>query len=356
MKPYSTATKTVDSYWLTSRSLRNIVSTGPLSPLSQKPHGYEMTEDKWDLMTLSDLYGNKLQASAWVGYEPWDYEKLSFTSIENDRLITKHRNKIGGKALNLLDILRTRRQTVNMVTRNLLSLVKSINLLKKGKWKRAANALGVTPKGAPKSQNVPRRWLELQYGWLPLLRDIYAAGNKLFREPTFKVTTGTEKRDTSSKKSTSYLWQHYFDSTKFRDRLSRQSITTWFRIKSSAVTTLDNLGVLNPSLVAWEAVPWSFVVDWFLPVGDFLSSLTALQGVDIISTSKTVVYEVETDYVTKTRGYTKTSGSGHILEIVKNRVVPYNISVVLPSFKNPFSLSHFANGMSLLATAFKTQK
>lgn len=35
----------------------------------------------------------------------------------------------------------------------------------------------------------------------------------------------------------------------------------------------------NPASLAWEVVPFSFVVDWAIPIGDYLGSLDALKGV-----------------------------------------------------------------------------
>jgi hypothetical protein len=35
--------------------------------------------------------------------------------------------------------------------------------------------------------------------------------------------------------------------------------------------------------LAWELIPYSFVVDWLFPVGDYLSSLDALVGVSDLS-------------------------------------------------------------------------
>lgn len=35
----------------------------------------------------------------------------------------------------------------------------------------------------------------------------------------------------------------------------------------------------NPLEIAWELVPFSFVIDWFIPIGDWLGSLDALKGV-----------------------------------------------------------------------------
>ena len=55
-----------------------------------------------------------------------------------------------------------------------------------------------------------------------------------------------------------------------------------------AVASAAQFGLTNPLLVAWEVVPFSFVVDWFLPVGDYLEGLTSLHGLKLSETSLTV--------------------------------------------------------------------
>jgi len=37
-------------------------------------------------------------------------------------------------------------------------------------------------------------------------------------------------------------------------------------------------GISNPLLLAWELIPYSFVFDWLLPVGNYLEGLTAYDG------------------------------------------------------------------------------
>lgn len=44
------------------------------------------------------------------------------------------------------------------------------------------------------------------------------------------------------------------------------------------VLLASNLGLTNPAMVAWDLVPFSFVVDWFLPVGKFLNSFDSHYG------------------------------------------------------------------------------
>jgi hypothetical protein len=56
------------------------------------------------------------------------------------------------------------------------------------------------------------------------------------------------------------------------------------RLQATLLLTNPNLGLasrmglVNPLSIAWEVVPFSFVVDWFLPVGNFLENLTSLAG------------------------------------------------------------------------------
>lgn len=49
----------------------------------------------------------------------------------------------------------------------------------------------------------------------------------------------------------------------------------------------SQLGFVNPAVVAWELVPFSFVVDWFVNVGDVLSSYTDFLGFKFLESSVT---------------------------------------------------------------------
>lgn len=46
--------------------------------------------------------------------------------------------------------------------------------------------------------------------------------------------------------------------------------------------TLEQLGLTNPAAVVWELVPLSFVVDWFLPIGNFIRNIQPPQGVSFL--------------------------------------------------------------------------
>lgn len=53
-----------------------------------------------------------------------------------------------------------------------------------------------------------------------------------------------------------------------------------YRVDNEILRTLSQLSLTNPLEVAWELVPFSFVVDWMLPIGDYLSNMSALHGIE----------------------------------------------------------------------------
>jgi hypothetical protein len=52
------------------------------------------------------------------------------------------------------------------------------------------------------------------------------------------------------------------------------------KVKSESLTRLKQLGLANPAAIAWELVPFSFVFDWFVPVGEFLNAVTGTFGLE----------------------------------------------------------------------------
>lgn len=46
---------------------------------------------------------------------------------------------------------------------------------------------------------------------------------------------------------------------------------------------MQSLGLVNPLSVAWDLVPWSFVIDWFTGIGTFLGGLTDMYGLLVVN-------------------------------------------------------------------------
>jgi hypothetical protein len=129
--------------------------------------------------------------------------------------------------------------------------------------------------------------LEGEFGWVPLLQDIHACLTTVCGENAVPSTWVRASSKFSHSKYTEQI-------AGFNPR-STESVTGSGRITyaaSVAVTNpnlwlLNRLGLINPLTVAWDLVPWSFVVNMFVNVNSVLSSLTDTVGLTISDGSYT---------------------------------------------------------------------
>lgn len=123
--------------------------------------------------------------------------------------------------------------------------------------------------------------LEYNYGWRPLLSDIYGVAQQLAngiggkRETFYVIHSSTRDVPAYGKPSGVNHWE-YHSTLKHGIKVRLD-----YRLDDEDVAAhrARLLGLDNPFVLAWELIPWSFVVDWVLPVGTALSGLTASFGV-----------------------------------------------------------------------------
>lgn len=134
-------------------------------------------------------------------------------------------------------------------------------------------------------------YLEYHFGWEPLMKDIQASFD-LFTDPMrdkrglLVVARGFAKSDILGHSTGDYsVWYDYY---------WRTSVAIRGRVKITNLDLyrLEQLGMLNPAVLAWELVPFSFVVDWFTNIGDVLASYTDFFGLEIIFGQSTVVSKI----------------------------------------------------------------
>lgn len=185
--------------------------------------------------------------------------------------------KVKSHDFNLAVNLGQLHQTVDMLSSNLGKLGSAALALKRGNFGLAARQLGAKPRGTRlKTSDISGRWLELQYGWMPLLGDSYEAA-KAFeaisngpRSQTYRASRKKEWVGNGSQQKASFDVPYVARRTRY--------------IQYECVEEMGftrQLGLLDPLSVAWELLPWSFVVDWFIPIGsylDVLNQVPALKG------------------------------------------------------------------------------
>lgn len=279
-------------------------------------------------------------------------------SLVNTALI-KARLKLKDGKVNLGVAWAERSRTAHLVGDTAIRLARSYRFLRSGQVRNAMNTLGISSsKREPRGSNVPRKWLELQYGWKPLYSDVYGACDALRKrnKADWRVTAKSTAKATETRYATWNTTEAgYGTVTVERRALVRIDALPY----NEALISLASLGITNPLTVAWELVPFSFVVDWFMPVGNYLDSLDAMLGYDASNT-----YTSQTSFAKafwEERGRTYTTGGwlyqndyyGYKRVTMLDRSVTTGVPLAKPPWvKDPRSLGHMANGLALLSQAF----
>lgn len=152
---------------------------------------------------------------------------------------------------------------------NLSAIGKALVALKHGHPGQALRQLGVPTRHWRASQlslrDVSGRWLEMQYAWRPLVSQSYEAAKAL------AAVTGPRVLEFSASvasKRATYV-SHFIPQIFYPVQVSYGK-----RLRAQLYEDVGlnrSLGLTNPAQIAWEVVPYSFVVDWFLPIGTYLS-------------------------------------------------------------------------------------
>lgn len=191
-------------------------------------------------------------------------------------------------------------QTAQMVDGTILNGVRALNALRKGRPGAArdyANAMakarpipGRRDRGKSKYQKnytkaskaLASGYLEGIFGWAPLINDIRESRDAImaaFKRKGKHYSITRKGIDTFA--AGSYI--AYGDSRIADGEVqigSQQG--AHYRIADSWVNGLNSLGLANVPATVWQSLPLSFVVDWFVSIGNFLEGLSAWHGLEFI--------------------------------------------------------------------------
>jgi len=259
-------------------------------------------------------------------------------------------------------------KTMNLVTSSATKIGKALFNIRKGNFREAAQDLGVTASrgairrarqgigstGSARDKAIAKSWLELQYGWKPLLQSVYDAAQQVAdaEAPILRgIATGwAEGFDKAEVKRV--FTQSGEPTTSFERRDCRYEYTQKcvYTVENSVAHRAAINGLSNPLSVAWELVPYSFVVDWFLPIGDYIDLLDATSGLKFKSGCKTSFEESRylKDYEQKSLDHFRQTGSAVTrLRVERSKMTSFP-SLNFPSFRLPQSMTKAANALALL--------
>lgn len=246
---------------------RNYTGTNPNAIV-----GYD--REKWYNPSISSF-----QPPGWTsaGFAAFDVGYVN-------ELEVKALNKLGDQRANLGEAIAQGKQALNLVGSSTIDLCEALLHLRRGNPREAARRLGIHP------SRISERYIQYEYGWKPLMSDIYGSVGLLqeileddSRLPI--ISASSSRHDSRDYPVTLKEWRP-------NGKLNASMTTT-----VSFTAKLDNwydrrvnqAGLANPVSLGWDLIPFSFVIDWVVPVGQVLQAMTATSGLTFLYGYKHVV-------------------------------------------------------------------
>lgn len=182
------------------------------------------------------------------------------------------------------------RESANLIRSRAIQLGSAFLALKKGNFRRFLKLMQVRPLRKDKRTRWTRPkdassiWLEYWMGWAPMIGDIYDAGAVLSRDfADFTVTAFASATFQHKIRMQGYGLQHTADNSG-KAGVKYQAVV---RVTNPNLALAEQMGLINPAVVLWEVVPFSFIINWFIPVGDYLANYSFGAGMSLTKREQT---------------------------------------------------------------------
>lgn len=285
---------------------------------------------------------------------PWD-------AADDAKLQDKLVSAVKGHEFNMAVFAGQAHEVAKSVVGTTTAVISGIKSLKRGDLNGALKSLVRVVPGTDLKRarnrlhrnDIAGTWLALAYGWLPLYDDVYNAAQafEVMSKPPHSSTVVVSRR--KKEDFSGQVGPCTFAGQ--AERLVRLEYTMTEMLSYERI-----MGLASPLEVAWELTPWSFVADWFLPIGDYLERLSIiphLRG----EFRYTAMYRSRskiTGVVDPVTNYKSVGCSGNMSQVHMVRYAPTSsIGVATPKLKGLDSLykssKRTANAIALLSQLIK---
>jgi len=287
-----------------------------------------------------------------------------------DHLVDDVRNESNVKArtkwhetrLQLGPDLAELKSTQSMIASNAIAFAKALQAARRKQWNLIPGILGMSKANVLYGKYPANRFLEYIYGWKPLVDSMYDAQE--YMKQKSETAKAVLKATGRSRRTYEHVWEGGGGAAKHSVVALVKSQTEYLcSLERPKAFRLAGLGLSNPALIVWELVPFSFVIDWFIPIGNVLDAYSynpALEFVEgfrswSIEWTHTLTYSPPGwswyDVNRREGGDSVTLQSGRLKERSREFYRQRLTGLEPPRLyaaKNPLSSQHIANASALV--------
>lgn len=237
-------------------------------PMEHRVSWYNPIDGKtasYDWVETTHISGSHTPFSYWPGVSALERDNMW------NRTKTTALNNLVSQKASIGAALAEARQTVDMFSDAVIAGASYLNAFKRGNLRKLWRQQRGRADGGRAAANA---WLEYHYGWKPLAQDIYSAQEQVHRD----LAKGLGINATGSAIKTGSGEHEVRDETQTVNWRHSAVCHLHAVLDNPSATYLNSFGLINPLSIAWEVVPFSFAVDWIMPVGKTLEACTATVG------------------------------------------------------------------------------
>lgn len=296
--------------------------------------------------TNRDATGTMLGGSGSSYYykEIWDHFVFPNPAplLVQNRVISKLEGKCGASGSVGSSVFAEGRESVKAAIDMLERQAAIVRAMRRKDVKALKRAWQKNRKPTAAMRSAGGKWLEFSFGWAPLVQTIFDGMKATAADfPKTKIHAVDRLIGGGVRTKTGYFT--------VLTKEVKQSMKVGYDVKVVNPNTwlLGRLDLLNPGVWIWEAIPYSFFVDYFINIGDMIHNLDSFAGLEF-SNGYTTYYH-SWDEVLLWTSTQENRGSGSGTYIRRDGPTPLRRRLVLQDNPLTSSWKRGLNASSFLA-------
>lgn len=306
---------------------------------------------------------DRIKGHGWKFYHSTNRSEFDDPDVDNarKRAVTECLVKLGDNKVDVGTALAEASKTVHHLADTAVDIAKAYSALRGKRWR---DLLTILSKRSPLHSRkiivgatAAKYWLEYNYAWKPLFYEAYGLVELLKSqlEPALLVHANRtvhgrldHQIPPTPRGPGTGSW--YGIHVTMSGRVKYESTCRISARISSTAMKRAAMGLTNPAAVLWELVPYSFVVDWAIPIGNVLEAATATRGLTFVGGSKTTRYQSSgrVTFLGKEYHIQLREGQAEVFKYRMVREVLNGFPEPVLYSKSPFSTTHIISALALV--------